>query len=449
MIRNRILFIKATTSPVGGVGTWLDHAVPELAERGFDPVVCLTRGLVNHLPARYLEARSDLKCLIVDGRGLNREGRIRACQRVIKQVQPTIVLPLGVLDATDAAFRIRDKGKPIHVVGRAQGNLPPMLADLESRKDGFDHIVCDGNMTRQFLTNYAGFEPQRVTHIPNGADTRTHPHIALGTNQPLRLGYVGRLTRGDKRVQDIPRLCKILGNMGVDYHLTVAGTGPCEGEIRAELSSFGKRITFLGSQPGTMIYSDILPNLDILLLFSSSETFGIVLLEAMMNGVVPVTSKYIGFQSERLVVEERHGLAFDVGDIQSAAAAILRLDQDRSLLRRFSAAAYDHAISNYSWKRCFDQWAEVLSLVADSTPVPTCPELSSRVTKTNNRLDRLKPPSSLVDMFRRIRRTIVGFPVGPGGEEWPLFSREHSLAKLDQIKKQCIQLEDTAHRSLG
>jgi len=447
--KNRILFFMATGSPIGGVATWLDRACSELGNRGFDPLVALVRGPRTHDPDVYRTYHPALRSIVVDGRGLNRESRIRACEREIKRVAPSVVLPLGVLDAADAAFRYKATRIQTHVVGRAQGNLPPMLADLEDRREGFDQVVCVGEMTRQFLVRHAAFREDRVCHIANGASEPTHPRTQSADDAPLRLGYVGRLTNGDKRVLDIPPFCHALEGLGVPFQLTIVGSGPSEDELREQLRCFGDRVRVTGALPGHEVYSEILPNLDVLLLFSASETFGIVLAEAMMNGVVPVTSRYIGSQAQQLVVEEKHGLAFDVADPSEAARCVQRLHWDRSLLRRLAEAGQNHAQGDLSWKRCFDRWADVLNQVTARPLVANCPQVSFATRMGSSRLDRIRIPESLRDGLRRLRRATIGRGIAPGGEEWPLFSHRHTPERLAVIEEQCRQLESDARRQLG
>ena len=318
----RILFLSTTGSPIGGVQTWLDNSCVYLAQHRFDPIVGLVRGQKSNDPGQFRQFHPNLNDIEIDGQGLDREGRIRALGRCIRRVNPKIVIPLGVLDGNEACIRAKRSGADLRLIGRAQGNLPPMLADLEDYRDHFDQVVCPGALTRQYLIERAGFSENRVRHIPNGADVATTPRIIREPGEPLRLGYVGRMTRNDKRVLDLIPLCAELKRRGSRVQLIVVGDGPSRSELESGLEPFRDFVAVDDSKRHDELYSEVFPNLDCLLLLSSSETFGIVLAEAMMNGVVPVTSEYIGFQSERLVVDGVHGLSFPVGDVVSAVDAI-------------------------------------------------------------------------------------------------------------------------------
>ncbi|WP_149497784.1 glycosyltransferase family 4 protein [Roseiconus lacunae] len=438
MPRPRIIAFMATASPVGGVATWLDQFAADCANHGADLIIALAKGQQAHDPDRYLEYHPGIESMIVDGRGLTRESRIRACQRVIRKTQPTLALPLGVIDANAAVIREKRR-RPIYLVSRAQGNLPPMLADLQDLRDGIDHVVCVGAMTRRFLIEQSGFDKERVTHIPNGARPASEHRVPRG-DHPIRLGFIGRLTPGDKRVMDIPDFCAALIRRGVNFQMTIAGSGPCEAELRSRLTPFSANVTMLGAQTSAQIDREVLPNLDVLVLFSSSETFGIVLAEAMMNGVVPVTARYLGFKSERLVVDRVHGRSFPVGDTEAAAAIIEALAVDPKQLHRLSTNAAEHARKCYTWERCLASWRELIVRVQSVAPRKPPSHLGDPPLQYNGRLDRLPLPSNVVDVFRRIRRK-VGQSTRIDGQEWPLFHRHHTQDRLDEILESSRRLE--------
>ncbi|WP_171187041.1 glycosyltransferase family 4 protein [Alienimonas chondri] len=300
-----------------------------------------------------------------------------------------------------------------------------MLADLAGLRDVVDAVVCPGNLTRRFLVGPAGFDPTRVRHIPNGADGPTVPRVTGPPGGPLRLVYVGRMSEGDKRVSDLPRLCRTLGDRGIDYRLTVVGDGPARDAVAAGMAPFAERAEMLGALPVRKVYEEIYPRADVLLLFSASEAFGIVLAEAMRNGVVPVTSRYVGFQSEGLVVEGTHGLSFPVGDTAAAADRVAALAADRALLARLSAAGTRHADEHYSWERCLSAWEQALGTLAEAPSRAVSAETLRRTfadrPALSGRLDRLGVPRAVTDIIRRARRTTLRAAVPPGGEEWPLF----------------------------
>ncbi|MCE7930728.1 MAG: glycosyltransferase [Xanthomonadales bacterium PRO6] len=438
----RVLFFMNSSSPLGGVETWLDRIRANLSKNGFEPIVGLVRGLRYNLPDRYRAHHPELETFEIDGRGLNREGRVRALMRCIRALRPDVALPMGIVEANEAVIRCKQRGQAVRLVAHAQGNLPPMLADLRLYRDWFDRVVCPGRLTRRFLVEFAGFAPERVVHIANGADTPLADRLPRRPGAPLRLGYIGRLSQPDKRVLDLIPLCRELERLGVDFELHVVGCGACRGELEEGLENWGNRVRLHGALPHEEIYRRIFPNLDALILTSASEAFGIVLVEAMMHGVVPVTSRYYGFHSEGLVKDGETGLSFEVGDMEAAALAVQRLERGSALLQELSAHAQEHG-RLYTWQRSLDAWqAELADLskepVVQASTLPIAP-----VANPRGRLERLGVPDGLIDGLRRLRRATLGAAVPPGGEEWPLFHRGHSADTVADIQSALLTLESS------
>lgn len=439
----RLLFFMNSSSPVGGVETWLDRACAHLSGRGFSPVVGLVLGLKCNLPERYRAFHPDLDTIEIDGRGMNREGRVRALMRGVRKVRPTVVLPLGIVDANAAVIRCKRVGDDVRLLGRAQGNLPPMLADLRLYRDWFDGVICPGRLTQRMLVEWAGFDPARVQNIANGADFPVAEHLPARKDGVLRIGYVGRLSQPDKRVLDLVPLCHELTRLDVPFELTIAGDGPARADLEAGLSGFGSRVRMLGAMDHDAIYRSVFPALDVLVLTSASEAFGIVLVEAMMHGVVPVSSRYHGFHSEGLVREGETGLSFAVGDMVAAALAVQQLQAEPERLQAMCSAAKRHG-SEYTWQKSLSLWEQALRVLASAPVLRPTSAAPSLPAESPGRLERLGLSGGAVDLLRRLRRATLGPAVPVGGEEWPLFHRFHSAGEIDAIRDALLRIDGTA-----
>lgn len=435
----RILFFMHTVSPIGGVETWLDRVCQHLTGRGFEPVVGLARGQKANSPERYRQHHPNLDAIEIDGRGLNREGRIRALMRGIDKVKPSIVMPLGIVDANDAVLRSKLAGRDVRLLGRAQGNLPPMLADLRLYRDAFDGVVCPGRLTRRMLVEWGGFAPERVLNISNGADAPVTNRLPRRQDGVLRLGYVGRLSQPDKRVLDLVPLCDELDRLGIPFQLDVAGDGPARDELAAGVARFGARVRLLGTKSREVLYREVYPALDVLVMTSASEAFGIVLVEAMMHGVVPVSSRYHGFHSEGLVREGETGVSFDVGDMAAAARLVQHLQAHPGELDDLSARASAHGAS-YTWTKSMARWELALRDLA-AAPAIVARMPTGLPTHKPGRLDRLGVPAGAVDGLRRLRRAVLGPAVAAGGIEWPLYNHHHSSAELESIREALLRID--------
>lgn len=107
-----------------------------------------------------------------------------------------------------------------------------------------------------------------------------------------------------------------------------------DGELRASLETAsqaieGLRALFLGFQNQQKL-TDYYAAADLLILSSVSETWGLVVNEALLHGVPCVTSTQVGCAPD-LVIEGETGASFPSGDANECAAAILRARELRRL----------------------------------------------------------------------------------------------------------------------
>ncbi len=440
-----LLICTPTFTPVGGIETWIDRLCRATAGSNWRAVVGLVRGSSGHRPEKWIDEHPGLDTIEIDGRGMPAEGRIRAVARAIKKVRSDIALPVNLPDGCEAICRLKSQGHTVRYLMTMGGNLPSQIADMRRYRNFIDLLACPGALTTRLAVDWAGLPPQRVRHIPNGAEPATAKRVPRRPGEPIRLGYVGRFSQRDKRVLDLIGLCRHLGELGVDYRLDVVGSGGCEDQLRRGLAEVASEqaVRFRGSMTVDALYRDVYPQLDGLLLFSSSESFGIVLVEAMMNGVVPISSRFVGHRSERLVEEEQTALLFDVGDTAAAARQCERLAQDRDLWQRLSTAGRERMTANYTWERSIARWIQAFE--AALAVEPAVGQLPARLNGLAGRLDRLGAPPALTDLFRRVRRKLLGVPRGMiGGEEWPMVNTDYDRTYLEGIERVIEQLDREA-----
>lgn len=435
MASRTLLLISQTASPFGGVETWLDKVCAALPAHGWRPVVGAVRGVSTHRPERFLAERPGVEAVEIDGRGMPSEGRVRAVVRCIRRVAPSIVVPLVVADAHEAACRAKLAGQGIRYVAAVHGHVPCQIADLRRVAAFVDLAVCPGALTCR-LVEWAGVPPERVRRVPNGVEPPRRPHVPRPPGAPIRLGYVGRMTQQDKRVLDLIPLCAALREQGTSYTLDVVGDGPARAELQHTLaaSGDGARIRFHGALPHDALFDRIYPQLDCLMVFSESEAFGIAIREAMLHGVVPVSSRFLGHAAEGIVRDGETAMLFDVGDAWAAAACVQPLSADPQLWSRLSAAARARGKGGLTWEGSLERWAAALDAVLEM-PCRTGNSLPDRPRCARGLLDAWRIPGPVKDGLRWGRRALFGIPRRQrNGEEWPWANQDHGEDVLREIE---------------
>jgi phosphatidylinositol alpha 1,6-mannosyltransferase len=158
---------------------------------------------------------------------------------------------------------------------------------------------------------------------------------AFGMGSRFTFLYVGRLA-AEKRAEQIIHAFRLASESlprGV-IHLIMAGTGPCEAELRAAAPP---GVTFLGFLERRSRLPDLYANCDAFVFASVTETLGLVVLEAMASGL-PVIAAPAGGVRDHLR-DGKNGIAYAEGDAGAMAAAMVRLAEDWGLTQRLSRGA--------------------------------------------------------------------------------------------------------------
>lgn len=248
---------------------------------------------------------------------------------------------LGVKDAaqvyTPHGFMTLDPAAP-----RWYGRVESRLAGLA------DAILVGSHYELRHALTDLGLAPERLHLVPNAIrrDTiadRDSARAALGASPgEFVLGFIGRLVS----IKNPRRLAETFIEVAAvrpNVTLAVVGEGEDDTVLLDLLESAGlmHRVRMLGGVRGI----DVVAGFDTLLCTSDSESFGLVLLEAMAVGV-PVVSTPVGI-SEDILTNGVTGFrsTFQPADLAASVAAIAALPADR---RRAMGRAARQAVQRFT-----------------------------------------------------------------------------------------------------
>jgi phosphatidylinositol alpha 1,6-mannosyltransferase len=157
----------------------------------------------------------------------------------------------------------------------------------------------------------------------------------LGLGDRFTFLYVGRLAP-EKRAEQIVDAFRIARELlpPDTISLVMAGTGPCEDELR-EVAPEG--VTFLGFLERRTRLPELYASCDAFAFASVTETLGLVVLEAMASGLPVVASPAGGVRDH--LRDGENGLAYSAGSADAMAHAMVQLASDTALARRLSRGA--------------------------------------------------------------------------------------------------------------
>lgn len=155
------------------------------------------------------------------------------------------------------------------------------------------------------------------------------------TDKPIVL-FVGNLIKR-KNVDSLLEAKKIANS---NYYLVIVGDGPLFKKLKKKVEEENIRdVIFTGSRNDV---ENIIPSCDVLVLPSLSESFGLVLIEALACGK-PVIGSNVGGITE--IITDDVGLLVNPNKVSSIASAIDRLINDGEFRNLLSSNARDRAIN--------------------------------------------------------------------------------------------------------
>jgi len=168
----------------------------------------------------------------------------------------------------------------------------------------------------------------------------SEPDVFQRQADVVRLGFVGRFVteKGIEVLLDSIRLItqgKVVLHLAGDFGEVAGGSN--FDQLRSKLLALGSQVSVLGKLSDDQLI-DHYNTIDILVLPSVNrfEAFGMVQLEAMSFGAIPVASNMPGVRD--LVLETRAGELADPGSARSLAAAIDRAIERRRRVSRAETA---------------------------------------------------------------------------------------------------------------
>ncbi len=220
-----------------------------------------------------------------------------------------------------------------------------------------ENNIAVSNWTKKRL-EALGTPEGEITLIPNGIDIKRISEIESEGGQEKSTGtekkiydviFVGRLIK-EKNVNLLIKSIALLKNSFPEFKCCIVGDGP-EKETLMELSEglgVNENIEFAGFQEYKALIGKIKAS-KVLVLPSSREGFGMVVIEAFACGVPVVTVKEKYNAAQGLVEEGIDGFVVDLKDSE-IAKGIEKIIKDEACYKKLSAMSFRKA-SEYDWGR--------------------------------------------------------------------------------------------------
>jgi len=260
------------------------------------------------------------------------------------------------------------RGKPIAVT------IHDVYRDMWARRDGFradlmsvfegvllglpySRIITVSNSTRRKLIS-SGVPRQKIDVVYNGVNVEEYDEVEAEKPHRPRVIFTGRLV-GYKNVDD---LILAFSKLSVDAELYVVGEGP----EREKLQRLARNLEVQDRVFFTGFISErekikLLKSSHVLVLPSSTEGFGISLIEAMAART-PVIAADI--PALREVLGGEAGLLFELRNVDDLTDKLGRLLSDEHVQHGLSRRGYELVKAKFNWDRIADRVEEIFQTCA-------------------------------------------------------------------------------------
>lgn len=338
----RILHVIPTLDRAGAEKQ-MNLLVRHMDRERFQPIVCvLTR--TGPLERELREAGVEIH-LVGKRLRLDPAAYLRLL-KVIRRTKPEVVQTWLFAGNSYGRLAARQAGVPVIIASERCVDL--WKAGWQFAIDRFlakwtNAIVVNSPAIRDFYVGH-GIPAEKFVVIPNAVELpEPHPSAKreeilaeLGLPADAKLiAVIGRLWP-QKRIEDAIWATDLLKVVRSDVHLLVIGDGPQRDKLLRyrDQVHIADRVHFLGHREDV---ARLLPHIDVVWSTSGYEGQSNAILEAMAFGRPVVATDIPGTRD--LIVHERTGLLFPVGDRFALARCTYRLLEDPTFAQQLGSAA--------------------------------------------------------------------------------------------------------------
>lgn len=348
----KILLAATEINKIGGMASHFQHTAMGLKKRGWE-VHCMASNVRGDF---FEEMNKSFTCYDLSPVSLSPKKVFMAAE-LVNSIVPDVVLLNNCALMNYALPLIDPFVKPIAVLHSDDSRFYAIASLFPNRI--FRWIAPTGGVRAQFHR----FIPEelygKVHVIPHGTDNQQFfprdDKTEIDGFQVLFVGFLGESKGADL----LPSIFEKVASDIPNAFLTIAGDGPLRMKLEEEFNKLGltKRVTMCGLTPPLQT-AEIMRRSHLLLLPTNLEGFGMVLVEAMMSGLVPVASRLRGI-TDQIVDHAETGFLVARGDVNGFAEAVKTIHKDENLFRAMSQKARAVAADRFSLASMIDRYEEL------------------------------------------------------------------------------------------
>jgi glycosyltransferase involved in cell wall biosynthesis len=353
-MKSQKIIIASTEIGAGGLGSYLMNLIGGLRSRGRDVHLLVTNAHGNY----FDEASRSFSCHDLSAVPLSPKKVLKAAD-LANSIMPDVILMNNCALMQYAIPLIDPRIKTISVLHSDDSRFYAIGALFSGRL--FRWIAPTAGVAARFHKFVNQRLHSRIRVIPHGIDrSRFFPKGAENDGSARKILFVGFLGES-KGANLLPDIFQAVAVAIPDSFLTIIGDGPLKAHLDSEFRMRGlqKRVLIQGATSPDET-AKIMRASHILLLPTNLEGFGLVIVEAMMCGVVPVVSRLLGI-TDQLVQQGETGLLVTPLDIDGFVEAVKRIHGNTEHYQAMSLNARRISADTFSADRMLDRYESLFA----------------------------------------------------------------------------------------
>ncbi|MDA0873933.1 MAG: glycosyltransferase family 4 protein [Bacteroidetes bacterium] len=226
-----------------------------------------------------------------------------------------------------------------------------------------------------------GLPATKIRVVHNGVKLDRFPAFERPAGARAPLPFRRDLSEGDLLLCSVGRQVRrkgfawfienVMPQLPPHVHYWLGGDGPEAGAIQAAIGANGlqDRVRLLGRlgdgqlkelYQGADLF--VMPNIPV---EGDMEGFGIVMLEAAINGLPTVAARLEGIRE--VITDGANGYFVESGDVEGYVRRILALDADRAQLASLSSSSREHVARTFGWDAVASHYVDALQSLSSGT----------------------------------------------------------------------------------
>lgn len=337
--KSHIVFDCISGLGLGGIEEWTKGLCVELLKKGFDNIHIFTDMGEYQVPDVLLPV---VDRVLDKGKHRFKEDILGCIMDYLVDLLPVTVVtgkPELFIEAADLLKQIApDKVRIISVIHNGEEHIYKLYDKYTSHMDFC--VAVSEDIKRDLIAR--GVPQEKIVSItcPVACEEQLERAYTTDAQQPVRIGYAGRIVITQKRMDLMLKVIGKLEENRVPFIFELAGDGPYREEMEEKVAAnrWDGQVHFVGVLDREQI-PEFWRRQDIYVNMADAEGRSISQLEAMANGAVPVATCTSGTRED--ICDGRNGYLVEIGDYEKTADRIEYLAEHRELLPEFGQRAHD------------------------------------------------------------------------------------------------------------